>query len=263
MSLIEIKNLNFSYQDNDYAINNLNLNIEEGSFVCILGHNGSGKSTLAKLLLGLLKSNSGEITIDGITLNEETVYKIRKKIGIVFQNPDNQFVGATVRHDIAFGLENLCIERNKMKEMVLEFIKKVGMDEYLDYEPMSLSGGQKQRVAIASMLAMNPQIMVFDEATSMLDPEGSNEVISLINNLKKEKRTIIAITHDLNFALEADRIIVLKEGNIILDDKPLEIFKKSSLLKTAKLNLPMALEIKENINKKDMKELLWQYVLKM
>ena len=172
MSLIEVNNLKFKYSDEDRAVNGVSFNIEQNEFVCVLGHNGSGKSTLAKLLVGLLKAQSGTIKIKDIELTEETIDKIRHHIGIVFQNPDNQFVGVTVKDDIAFGLENRNVESNKMKDIVLEYAKKVSMDKFLEHNPEQLSGGEKQRVAIAGVLAINPDIIIFDEATSMLDPKG-------------------------------------------------------------------------------------------
>ncbi|MFA7377009.1 MAG: ATP-binding cassette domain-containing protein, partial [Acholeplasmataceae bacterium] len=176
MAKISVENLKFSYNSKDEAIKELSFSIEEGKWVCVVGHNGSGKSTLAKLLIGLLKADEGKILIDGLEMNAQNVHDIRKKVGIVFQNPDNQFVGVTVKHDIAFGLENQCVKQEKMVELVDEFSKVVGMNEYLNKEPHQLSGGQKQRVAIAGALAMNQDIMIFDEATSMLDPEGTKEI---------------------------------------------------------------------------------------
>ena len=170
MNIIEIKNIHFSYTKNTPVIQDVTLSIKKGEFVCILGHNGSGKSTLAKLIVGLLKVNQGTIEIDGVLLDEESVTELRKKIGIVFQNPDNQFVGVTVKDDIAFGLENRQFERLHMLDLIDVYSKMVGMDGFLDHNPENLSGGEKQRVAIAGVLACNPEVIIFDESTSMLDP---------------------------------------------------------------------------------------------
>ena len=176
----------------DEALKQINLHIKEGSWVSILGHNGSGKSTLSKLLVGLLIPTQGTIEINGLRLNQENIQEIRKKIGIVFQNPDNQFVGVTVKHDIAFGLENQCISPKEMEEKIDYYARLVGMEEFLSKEPHQLSGGQKQRVAIAGALAMEQDILILDEATSMLDPEGTKEIIDLIKHLNKDlNKTII------------------------------------------------------------------------
>ena len=219
--MISVKDVHFSYNKETHAIKGVSFDIPDGQWVSILGHNGSGKSTLSKLLNGLIRPNKGTITIDDEELNDDTINSIRKKVGIVFQNPDNQFIGVTVKHDIAFGLENRRIERDKMLEIIDEYAKLVEMDKFLKMEPNRLSGGQKQRVAIAGVLAINPKIIIFDEATSMLDPEGVNEITSLIENLKGSK-TIITITHDLNFASKSDRIIVMNKGKIVSDDTPNE-----------------------------------------
>ncbi len=180
MQAIEVKDLSYSYDKKHYAVNGASFNIEKGSYTTIIGHNGSGKSTIAKLMLGLLEKESGTIVIDGLELTLENLGEIRNRIGIVFQNPDNQFIGSTVRDDIAFGLENHCIEQAKMNGIIEEYASKVGMSDFLESEPTKLSGGQKQRVAIASVLAMGLDIIVFDEATSMLDPTGKSEINKLI-----------------------------------------------------------------------------------
>ncbi|MFA6648345.1 MAG: ATP-binding cassette domain-containing protein, partial [Candidatus Izemoplasmatales bacterium] len=180
MSYIEIQKLSYSYNEKTNVLDDINIDIEKGEWIAVLGHNGSGKSTLAKTLVGLLEPKTGDITIDGRTLGEETAYEIRKKIGIVFQNPDNQFVGVTVKDDIAFGMENLCVPREEMLEKINFYAKKVNMLDFLDKEPATLSGGQKQRVAIAGILAMQSDIIIFDEATSMLDPYSKEELIQYI-----------------------------------------------------------------------------------
>ena len=263
MSLIEVNNLKFKYSNEDRAVNGVTFNIEQNEFVCVLGHNGSGKSTLAKLLVGLLKAQSGTIKIKGIELTEETIDELRHHIGIVFQNPDNQFVGVTVKDDIAFGLENRNYESLKMQEMVKEYSKKVSMDKFLEHNPEQLSGGEKQRVAIAGVLAINPDIIIFDEATSMLDPKGVSEIIDIINQLKQQK-TIISITHNLNEAKYADRVIVMHQGKIVLNDKPEEVFKHVDLLKLSNLDILDSMKLIEildqsNINRKEeLKKALWE-----
>lgn len=271
MAKIEIENLHFSYDQKNEAIKDVNLVIEEGKWIAVVGHNGSGKSTLAKLLVGLLEANSGTIKVDGLLLNEENIIEIRKRIGIVFQNPDNQFVGVTVKHDIAFGLENQQVEREEMIELVNKFIKIVDMEENLNKEPHQLSGGQKQRVAIAGALAMNQDVMIFDEATSMLNPVGKKDITDFIISLnKKYNKTLLTITHDLEFAKKADKIIVMNEGSIVLSGAPQEVFKHTDLLKNIDLDIPFSLKIHESVkedeqlkNNKELVEALWAYSLKM
>ncbi|MFA6661735.1 MAG: energy-coupling factor transporter ATPase [Bacilli bacterium] len=263
MSLIEVKNLKFRYTHDDNAINDVSLNIEKGEFVCILGHNGSGKSTLAKLLVGLLFSKRGSITIDGIELTEANIDKIRQKVGIVFQNPDNQFVGITVKDDIAFGLENRRINKQEMERLIALYSTKVGMYDFLDRNPEDLSGGEKQKVAIAGVLAMDPEIIIFDEATSMLDPKAVSSVLDVINNLKN-KKTVLSITHNLKEAIYADRVIVMTGGKIVLNGKPMEIFKHYDILKDSNLDILDSMKILDkvknsNINEKEMiEEALWE-----
>lgn len=263
MSFIEIKDLVFKYNKYDKALNNVSLSIDKGEFVCILGHNGSGKSTLAKLLVGLLKANSGIITIDGTELTEETVDEIRKKIGIVFQNPDNQFVGVTVKDDIAFGLENRKIEREEILKRISEFSTLVSMETFLEHNPEDLSGGEKQRVAIAGVLACNPEVIIFDEATSMLDPKGVREVIDVIKNLKGNK-TIISITHNLTEALLASKVIVLNNGQVVKSGTPKEVFEDKETLKASKLDILESMKLIEHIeksnikNKEKIEEILWE-----
>lgn len=263
MSIIEVNNLKFRYSNEDKAVNGVSFNIETNEFVCILGHNGSGKSTLAKLLVGLLEAQGGSIKINGIELNEKNIDELRHHIGIVFQNPDNQFVGVTVQDDIAFGLENRNYESSKMKELVKEYSEKVSMENFLNHNPEQLSGGEKQRVAIAGVLAINPDIIIFDEATSMLDPKGVNEILSIMNKLKKHK-TIISITHNLNEAKYADRIIVMNQGKIVLNDKPEEVFKHVDILKASNLDILESMKLIEmfdtsNIKRKEeLKETLWE-----
>ncbi|MBM7452912.1 energy-coupling factor transport system ATP-binding protein [Acholeplasma morum] len=269
MAKIEVSNLKFSYNNKDEAIQDLSFSIEEGTWVCIVGHNGSGKSTLAKLLIGLLKADSGTIKIDGIELKKETVHDIRKRVGIVFQNPDNQFVGVTVKHDIAFGLENQCVPQPKMIELINEYAELVGMEAYMDKEPHQLSGGQKQRVAIAGALAMNQDIMIFDEATSMLDPEGVKDITDFIIRLNKEyRKTIITVTHDLEFARLSDQLIVLNKGKVALTGKPDDVFKHKDILEQTELDIPFGMRVYDQVkndevlkNKKELVDELWAYSL--
>lgn len=271
MSIIKINGLHFSYDRKNEAINNVNLEIEEGKWIAVVGPNGSGKSTLAKLLVGLLEADKGTIFVGGLELNEENITEIRKNVGIVFQNPDNQFVGVTVKHDIAFGLENQQIPQPEIVKLVNEYVKVVGMEGYLDKEPHQLSGGEKQRVAIAGALAMNQKIMIFDEATSMLDPEGKKEITDFIVRLNKEfNKTIVTITHDLEFAQKADVILVINEGQIIMQGKPQEIFDDGKKLQEINLDIPFGLKVYEKVMKDDslkddnkLVEALWEYSLKM
>lgn len=246
MALIKVDNLKFEYPEIKNAINGVSLEIEEGEFVCIVGHNGSGKSTLAKLLCGLLVPSSGDIYIDGQKLDvesdEEKADEIRKRIGIVFQNPDNQFVGVTVKDDIAFGLENRQIEREEMLRRIDEYSKMVNMNEFLERNPESLSGGEKQRVAIAGILACDTDIIILDEATSMLDPKGVAEVLNLIANLKN-KKTIINITHNLNEIVLADKVMVMNEGLIKAIGDAQTILENESLLTEAGLVIPDTIKL--------------------
>jgi energy-coupling factor transport system ATP-binding protein len=266
MSYIEIKNVSFHYRESMPVLKNVNLSIEKGEWVSILGHNGSGKSTLSKLLIGLLKAKEGEIIVDGITLNEDTVYDIREKIGIVFQNPDNQFVGVTVEDDIAFGMENLQMERNTMLERIEYYAEKVNMSEYLKKAPHMLSGGQKQRVAIAGILAMDTEIIIFDEATSMLDPKGRDSIMEYIKQLNDEGVTIITITHDMKEAVLSDKIVVLKEGEVLAQGKTNDILNNKELLNQSNLELLLPLKLlhkleENNINNQEVKDILWQLSL--
>ena len=263
MSFIEVENLSFRYVKEEQTIDNVSFSIDKGEFICILGHNGSGKSTLAKLLVGLLKAKRGKILINGVELTEDTVDELRKEMGIVFQNPDNQFVGVTVKDDIAFGLENRCIKTEEMKEKVEKYAKLVRMEDFLDRNPEELSGGEKQRVAIAGILAMNPELIIFDESTSMLDPKGVKEIIDIIKELKG-KKTVISITHNLDEASFADRVIVMNKGKIVLDDTPKNVFKNIETLRDCKLDILNSMKLidaiqKSNINDKELlEEALWE-----
>lgn len=252
--IIEVKDLSFEYRENLKTIDHISFDIIKGSYTTILGHNGSGKSTIAKLLIGLLEKNSGDIIVDHIPLTMENLYKVRSKIGIIFQNPDNQFIGSTVRDDIAFGLENLCVDPSKMDDIINEYARKVNMLEFLDHEPTTLSGGQKQRVAIAGTLAMQPSIIILDEATSMLDPKGKKEINDLLKELNKDKNiTILSITHDIEEAVNSDQVILLNDGKIKASGKPQDILIQEELLKSMNLDIPFAYKIVKGLRKQGLK----------
>lgn len=245
MNALEINDLSFSYDNKVDAIHSIQLTIEAGKYVAIVGHNGSGKSTLAKLILGLLEKKEGKIIVFGQEVNEKNIDTIRQEIGIVFQNPDNQFVGSTVREDIAFGLENRCIPYEEMEARIHEFAKKVQMEEFLDKEPSNLSGGQKQRVAIAGVLAMHPKMIIFDEATAMLDPRGKKEIREVIEEMRKENPdlTILSITHDMEEASKADEVIILSHGKKVLQGNASEVLSHTDILQNLNLKLPFLSEL--------------------
>ena len=251
-NIIKIKNVSFSYPESDTpAIDNISFNVRRGSWTSIIGHNGSGKSTIIRLINGLLvpdESGSPLIEVDGIKLTDDTVWEVRNRVGIVFQNPDNQFVGATVADDVAFGLENRGIPHSEMVKIVPEAIKAVGMSEYANSEPANLSGGQKQRVAIAGILAIKPKIIVLDEATSMLDPEGRNQILSIVQDMKdKYDLTVISITHDIDEANMADQVLVMNDGKLITQGSTKTVFSQVSLLKSIGLDVPFFEQIKEKL----------------
>jgi len=254
MEAIKVENLNFSYSEENPTINDISFSIEKGSYTTIIGHNGSGKSTIAKLLLGLLEKKSGHIYIDGTELTIETLNEIRNKIGIVFQNPDNQFIGSTVRDDIAFGLENHCFKREDMDPIIEEFAEKVNMTSFLESEPTKLSGGQKQRVAIAAVLAMNLQIIVFDESTSMLDPTGKREINRLIKEIHdKQNITVISITHDIEEVAQSDNVLVIDSGRLAMKGTPEEVFKNEKVMVRMKLDIPFVYKLKNALSVKGIK----------
>ncbi|MDR7240827.1 energy-coupling factor ABC transporter ATP-binding protein [Neobacillus drentensis] len=244
-SIVSLKDVSFQYDTQDrYALNHVSFDIYEGEWLAIVGHNGSGKSTMAKLLNGLQFPQNGQIHVCGIELNEESIWDIRKKLGMVFQNPDNQFVGTTVQDDVAFGLENNGIPRDEMIQRVGDSLKKVKMEKFLYQEPHHLSGGQKQRVAIAGVLALRPSIIILDEATSMLDPRGREEVLETVRLLKEEKSlTVISITHDLEEAAKADRIIVMNKGEVFREGTPEEIFSMDEQLVQLGLDIPFSVKM--------------------
>ena len=231
-SIIDVKNLSFRYKESQeyYDVKDITFHVKRGEWLSIVGHNGSGKSTTVRLIDGLLEAESGEIVIDGQRLTEENVWNIRRQIGMVFQNPDNQFVGATVEDDVAFGLENQGLSRQEMKKRVEEALDLVGMLDFKKREPARLSGGQKQRVAIAGVVALRPAILILDEATSMLDPEGRRELIETVQGIRKDyDMTVISITHDLEEVAMSDRVLVMKKGSIESTSSPRELFSRNDL----------------------------------
>lgn len=252
--IIEVEHLNFRYPQTEGrpALSDVNLTIEQGEWVAIIGHNGSGKSTLAKSLDGLLPLNpeSGKIRVAGIELTEDSVWDIRRQIGMVFQNPDNQFVGATVEDDVAFGLENIGLPRDEMVTRVHDALARVRMTGFADREPARLSGGQKQRVAIAGVIALQPQIIILDESTSMLDPNGRIEVLDTVRELKKQENlTVISITHDIDEAANANRIVILDDGEIKESGTPAEIFQYGERLIELGLDVPYAERLKAALHR--------------
>ena len=251
MDHVTVNNLSYSYDGEHDAVSNVSFNIEKGSYTTIIGHNGSGKSTIAKLLVGLLEKKSGTIQIEDLELNQDNLINIRNKIGIVFQNPDNQFIGSTVRDDIAFGLENHCVEQKDMDPIINEYAAKVNMTDFLDSEPTHLSGGQKQRVAIAGVLAMHPDIIIFDESTSMLDPQGKDEIKKFIYHLHENKElTIISITHDIEEVSSSDHVIVMNDGKVVMDGKPDDVLYRTDELVKIQLDVPFALKLQSALAKK-------------
>lgn len=246
-SVIVFKNVSFQYQsDASFTLKDVSFNIPKGQWTSIVGHNGSGKSTIAKLMIGIEKVKSGEIFYNNQAITDDNFEKLRKDIGIVFQNPDNQFVGSIVKYDVAFGLENHAVPHDEMHRRVSEALEQVDMLERADYEPNALSGGQKQRVAIASVLALNPSVIILDEATSMLDPDARQNLLDLVRKVKSEHNiTIISITHDLSEAMEADHVIVMNKGTVYKEGTATEIFDHAEELKTIGLDLPFPIKINQ------------------
>jgi len=265
---IKVKDLHYIYKDDlKETLSGLSFDIKQGEWVSIIGANGSGKSTLVKILSGLINKSSGTIFFDDTELTEDNLYEIRKHLGIVFQNPDNQFVETTVEDDIAFGLENLCIPQDKMEDLIDESLKKVNMLDFKYSDPYSLSGGQKQRVAIASILSINPDILIFDEATSMLDPKGRLSFIETLKSLKKLNKTIIMISHNMDEIMLSDRTLVLYDSKIIKDGKTLDILSDYELLKKSHLEMPSELYLyhelkKSNYKNKEVLDALWELASK-
>ena len=245
-SIIDVKNLSFRYKESQeyYDLKDITFHVKRGEWISIVGHNGSGKSTTVRLIDGLLEAESGEILINGQQLTEENIWDLRRQIGMVFQNPDNQFVGATVEDDVAFGLENQGISRQEMKERVEEALNLVDMLGFKKKEPARLSGGQKQRVAIAGVVAQRPAILILDEATSMLDPEGRRELIETVQGIRKDyDMTVISITNDLEEVAMSDRVLVMKKGIIESTSSPRELFSRNDLDKIG-LDDPFANQLK-------------------
>ena len=276
--MIEIKNLKFKYNQDQtsYTLNDVSFHVKHGEWLSIVGHNGSGKSTTARLIGGLLVADSGQIIVDGQELTEETVWDIRDKIGMVFQNPDNQFVGATVEDDVAFGLENKGLPYKEMVSRVQEALSFVGMMDFKDREPARLSGGQKQRVAIAGIIAMRPSILILDEVTSMLDPEGRQELIQYIENIRQQYgMTVLSITHDLDEVAMSNRVLVLKQGKVESISSPRELFSRGSELVDLGLDIPFSalltqklknqglIDCEGYLTEKELVEQLWEYLSKM
>ena len=254
-TIIELEDIHYRYHEDDAreALAGVSLEIRRGEWLAIIGHNGSGKSTLAKVMNGLIEANTGSVVVNGKTLTAETVFDARRTVGMVFQNPDNQFVGTTVEDDIAFGLENIGLPREEMLERVTRVLDMVKMSEFRTKEPARLSGGQKQRVAIAGVTALEPEVIILDEATSMLDPKGRLEVISTIQKLHKEKKiTVISITHDLDEAAQADRVVLMEQGQIQQIGTPKEIFKLGSKLVEKGLDVPFAEKLIEALRERGM-----------
>ncbi|TVV38830.1 energy-coupling factor ABC transporter ATP-binding protein [Weissella cibaria] len=252
--IIELSHVTYSYPNSDTpALKDLSLTINQGEWVAIIGHNGSGKSTLAKLLNYLLAPTAGDITIAGTSVTEENMWAIRDMVGMVFQNPDNQFVGATVADDVAFGLENRGIARDEMITRVQAALTEVQMAAFADREPARLSGGQKQRVAIASVLAIQPKILILDEATAMLDPKGRREMIALVHELKTrmgDELTVLSITHDIEEAASADRVVVINDGDLIETGAPAQVFANADKLREFGLAVPFAEQLKEKLRER-------------
>lgn len=255
--IIKLDGVSFGYADPETEqktkiFDNLSLSIEEGSFVAVLGHNGSGKSTLSRLLNGMILPDEGTVTVDGLsTADEQNMLDIRRAVGLVFQNPDNQIVSTIVEEDVAFGPENLGVERREIISRVEKSLKAVGMLEYRRHATTKLSGGQKQRIAIAGILAMNPRCLVLDEATAMLDPRGRGEIISIAKRLNKEQgMTVVMITHYMDEAVDTDRCIVMESGKIILDGKPSEVFAKRDIIRKTGLTLPITCTLTEALSER-------------
>ncbi|MCR5373085.1 MAG: energy-coupling factor transporter ATPase [Solobacterium sp.] len=244
MAAVEVKNLTFSYDGLTNAVEDVTFSVEPGAYCTIVGRNGSGKSTVAKLIAGLLDRKSGEILVEGIPLQKSNLLELRSRIGIVFQNPDNQFIGSTVRDDIAFGLENHCVPQEEMDGIIERFASEVGMSRYLNSEPARLSGGQKQRVAIAGVLAMHPDILIFDEATSMLDPQGKDRIKQVIRDLHRDHAlTILSITHDIEEVGMSDQVVLLDQGKLVMSDTPEAVFSSEERIRRTGLDVPFSLKL--------------------
>ncbi|MDG4500420.1 energy-coupling factor ABC transporter ATP-binding protein [Streptococcus suis] len=276
MNIIEVKNLKYKYnqEDEQYTLNDVSFHVKQGEWLSIIGHNGSGKSTTVRLIDGLLEAESGDIYIDGDALTIDNVWDKRRLIGMVFQNPDNQFVGATVEDDVAFGLENQGIPLEEMRSRVDEALELVGMTDFKTREPARLSGGQKQRVAIAGVVALRPKIIILDEATSMLDPEGRLDLINIVREIKERHgMTVISITHDLDEVALSDRVIVMKNGQVESISTPNELFMREDLV-DLDLDRPFTTELASSLRQtgldlplryfteEELEETLWELISK-
>ncbi|MGQ7388607.1 energy-coupling factor ABC transporter ATP-binding protein [Streptococcus suis] len=276
MNIIEVKNLKYKYnkEDEQYTLNDVSFHVKQGEWLSIIGHNGSGKSTTVRLIDGLLEAESGDIYIDGDALTVDNVWDKRRLIGMVFQNPDNQFVGATVEDDVAFGLENQGIPLEEMRSRVDEALELVGMTDFKTREPARLSGGQKQRVAIAGVVALRPKIIILDEATSMLDPEGRLDLIKIVREIKERHgMTVISITHDLDEVALSDRVIVMKNGQVESISTPNELFMREDLV-DLDLDRPFTTELASSLRQtgldlplryfteEELEETLWELISK-
>ena len=271
-NIISVDHLTYQYDENQApALTDVSFTVQAGEWLAIVGHNGSGKSTLAKSLDGLLPFTQGSVTVGGITLTPETVWQVREQIGMIFQNPDNQFVGATVEDDVAFGLENRQISRDEMVPRVQAALAQVGMTSFAQREPSSLSGGQKQRVALAGIVAIAPKILILDEATSMLDPQGRIEMLAIVRQLRQQQNlTVISITHDIDEAASADRVLVIDDGRLVDEAVPSQIFERGTQLVEMGLDLPFTEKLKAALRQRgitppttyqtaaEMEEWLWQ-----
>ncbi|MDG4521647.1 energy-coupling factor ABC transporter ATP-binding protein [Streptococcus suis] len=276
MNIIEVKNLKYKYnqEDEQYTLNDVSFHVKQGEWLSIIGHNGSGKSTTVRLIDGLLEAESGDIYIDGDALTVDNIWDKRRLIGMVFQNPDNQFVGATVEDDVAFGLENQGILLEEMRSRVNEALELVGMADFKTREPARLSGGQKQRVAIAGVVALRPKIIILDEATSMLDPEGRLDLIKIVREIKdRHGMTVISITHDLDEVALSDRVIVMKNGQVESISTPKELFMREDLA-DLDLDRPFTTELASSLRQtgldlplryfteEELEETLWELISK-
>lgn len=246
--IISLKNISFSYDNKTNVLQDVSFDVYENEYVCIIGHNGSGKSTISKILVGLLKPKNGYFTIYDEVVSYLNLHYLRKNVGIIFQNPDSQFIGLTTRDDIVFGLENRKINPKYMDQIIRIVTKIIGIEKLLDQSSASLSGGQKQKVAIASVLATDPNIIIFDESTSMLDPKGKTEIKNIMLELKhKTQKTVISITHDMDEVLAADRVIVFKKGKIATIGSPKEVFSDAVFLQNAALDFPFILKLAQSL----------------
>lgn len=254
MEILKAENVSFSYDQKNYAVKNVSLSVNEGEYLAVIGHNGSGKSTLARLFNALLVPTSGSITVGGYSTADKdktALFEIRKRVGVVFQNPDNQLVASIVEDDVAFGPENIGIKREEIGERIDYALKAVGMEGFRKSSPTRLSGGQKQRIAIAGVLALKPRILVLDESTAMLDPQGRKEILSVVKKLNREDNVaVIAITHYMEEVLAADRVAVINDGEIAMQGTPAEIFSRIKEIKAMGLELPLAAYIAEKLREK-------------